>query len=81
LNNKWKTHGSAQSNSEIYQLTDTIGSKVIQSAILDNNGNIQPGLHSLEYSSEKFSNPADDYTVNAPKFNHVYFNINESYSV
>lgn len=81
LNNKWKTHDSAQSNSEIYQLTDTIGSKVIQSAILDDSGNIQPGLHSLEYSSEKFSNPSDDYTINAPKFNHVYFNINESYSV
>lgn len=81
LNNKWKKSNTDQLNSQTYQLTDTIGSKVIQSAILDDSGNIQPGLHSLEYSSEKFSNPADDYTINAPKFNRVYFNTNESYGV
>lgn len=81
LNNKWKKSNTDQSNSQTYQLTDTIGSKVIQSAILDNSGNIQPGLHSLEYSNETFGNPADDYTINAPKFNRVYFNINESYGV
>ena len=81
LNNKWKKSNTDQLNSQTYQLTDTIGSKVIQSAILDNSGNIQPGLHSLEYSSEKFSNSADDYTINAPKFNRVYFNTNESYGV
>jgi hypothetical protein len=79
LNNKWKHSDSSQTNSEIYQLTDTIGSKVIQSAILDNSGNIQPGLHPLEYRSEIFGNPVDDYTVNAPKFDATYFNINESY--
>ena len=81
LNNKWKNSNTDQLDSQIYQLTDTIGSKVIQSAILDNSGNIQPGLHPLEYSNERFGNPADNYTINAPKFNYVYFNINESYGV
>lgn len=79
LNNKWKNSNSAQFNSEIYQLTDTIGSKVIQSAVLDDNGNVKPGLHTLEYRSEIFGNPADNYTINAPKFVYTYFNMNESY--
>ena len=81
LNNKWKNFNSTQFNSEIYQLTDTIGSKVIQSAILDDNGNIKPGLHTLEYRIKLFGNQADNYTINAPEFVHTYFDINKSYEV
>lgn len=81
LNNKWKYSDSAQLNSEIYQLTDTIGSKTIQAAVSDNNGNVQPGLHKLMYSSEIIGKPVDDYAINSPKFVDTYFNYNETYGI
>ena len=81
LNSKWKHSDSSQLNSEIYQLTDTIGSKVIEAAVYDNNGNIQPGLRRLMYSSEVIGKPVNNYVINAPKFDTLYSDYDETYGI
>jgi hypothetical protein len=47
IDNKWNNINTGQEDCEVFQLSDTVGSKYIQSVLSDNLGSPKPGVRNV----------------------------------
>lgn len=68
IDNKWNNINTSQENCEIFQLSDTVGSKYIQSVLSDNLGNPKPGVQNVEYNDSIKPGQVESYVKPSPKW-------------
>lgn len=68
IDNKWNGVKTNQEGCEIFQLSDTVGSKYIQSVLSDNFGNPKPGVQNVEYNDSIKPGQVENYVKPSPKW-------------
>lgn len=68
IDNKWNNINTGQEDCEVFQLSDTVGSKYIQSVLSDNLGNPKPGVRNVQYDNSMRPGWNENYVKPSPKW-------------